>query len=421
MTIYLKQSTASQEVALGFFVDKTDGDTEETGLTIAAADIRLHKAGGTTLTTPAAGATHISNGIYYWVADATDTNTPGSMAIYCHPAGALATKVECVVLAANVYDSLIGGGDILDVSMTQILGTPAATPATAGILDVNVKNMNNVAATAITTIKAVQGLAVDGVITTLTNLPAITANWLTAAGIAAGALDGKGNWNIDKTGYTLTAVTGLGAQTANITGNLIGTVSTVTAVTGLTAATVHADLDDIQARLPAALTAGGNMKSDALAINAVATTAVTTVKAVQGLAVDGVITTLTNLPAITSGWLTATGIAADAITAAKVHDDVSTEFRTKALALTTASGVVGSGSTTANVVASSVAVGATTSLSTDAFKGRIIIFNSDTTTAALRGQAAAIVSHTSGSTPTFTLAAGAWTTEPLTTDAFTVV
>lgn len=96
-------------------------------------------------------------------------------------------------------------------------------------------------------------------------------------------------------------------------------------------------------------------------------------------------------------------------------------IRDALLARTTASGVVGSGSTTANVVASSVAVGATTSLSADAFKGRVIIFNSDTTTAALRGQAAAIVSHTSGSTPTFTLATGAWTTAPLTTDTFTVV
>ena len=96
-------------------------------------------------------------------------------------------------------------------------------------------------------------------------------------------------------------------------------------------------------------------------------------------------------------------------------------IRDAILLRTTASGVVGSGSTTANVVASSVAVGATTSLSADAFKGRVIIFNSDTTTAALRGQAAVIVSHTSGSTPTFTLATGAWTTAPLTTDTFTVV
>lgn len=41
----------------------------------------------------------------------------------------------------------------------------------------------------------------------------------------------------------------------------------VGSVTGLTAATVHADLNDIQTRIPAALTAGGNMKSDVLAVN----------------------------------------------------------------------------------------------------------------------------------------------------------
>ena len=122
-----------------------------------------------------------------------------------------------------------------------------------------------------------------------------------------------------------------------------------------------------------------------------------------------------------SGAITAASLAADAITAAKVADDVSTEFRTKALALTTCSGTVGSGSTTANVVASAVAVGATTSISADAWKGRVIIFNSDTATAALRGQAGVIQSHTSGSTPTFTMLTGAWTNAPLSSDTFTVV
>jgi hypothetical protein len=68
--------------------------------------------------------------------------------------------------------------------------------------------------------------------TNLTNLPAITANWLTAAGISAGALDGKGNWNIGKTGYTLTATTGLGNQTADITGSLSGSVGSVTGAVG---------------------------------------------------------------------------------------------------------------------------------------------------------------------------------------------
>ena len=49
--------------------------------------------------------------------------------------------------------------------------------------------------------------------TNLTNLPSIPANWITAAGIAASALDGKGDWNIGKTGYsisgTITTLDGL--------------------------------------------------------------------------------------------------------------------------------------------------------------------------------------------------------------------
>jgi hypothetical protein len=56
----------------------------------------------------------------------------------------------------------------------------------------------------------------------------INNNTITAASIAASALDSKGNWNIGKTGYALTAGTGLGNQTANITGNLSGSVNSVT-------------------------------------------------------------------------------------------------------------------------------------------------------------------------------------------------
>lgn len=127
MTVYLKQSTASQEVPLGIFVDSTDGVTAETGLTIANTDIKLHKAGATTLANKnSGGATHISGGIYYAVLDATDTDTLGSVVIYVQVAGALPVRLECVVLAANVYDSLIGGGDLLQVDTTQISGDSTA-------------------------------------------------------------------------------------------------------------------------------------------------------------------------------------------------------------------------------------------------------------------------------------------------------
>lgn len=51
---------------------------------------------------------------------------------------------------------------------------------------------------------------------------------ITAASIAASALNGKGDWNVGKTGYSLTAGTGLGNQTADITGSLFGSVGSVT-------------------------------------------------------------------------------------------------------------------------------------------------------------------------------------------------
>ena len=54
---------------------------------------------------------------------------------------------------------------------------------------------------------------------------------------------------------------------ASVSGAVGSVTGAVGSVTGLTAATVHSDLDDIQARLPAALTVGGNIKADALAIN----------------------------------------------------------------------------------------------------------------------------------------------------------
>lgn len=67
------------------------------------------------------------------------------------------------------------------------------------------------------------------------------------------------------------SVTGaVGSVTGNVGGNVVGTVASVVgavgSVTGLTAATVHSDLDDIQARLPAALTANGNIKADTLRV-----------------------------------------------------------------------------------------------------------------------------------------------------------
>ena len=75
---------------------------------------------------------------------------------------------------------------------------------TAKLID----DLNDVAATDIVSAGAIttSSGAVVSVTTSvnLTNLPSIPSNWITAGGINANALDGKGDWNIGKTGYTLT-------------------------------------------------------------------------------------------------------------------------------------------------------------------------------------------------------------------------
>ena len=106
MALELRQSTAGQEIPLGFFVDSSDGDTEETGLSIANTDIKIWKWGATTLANKnSGGATHISNGIYYCTLDATDTNTLGPLEIFVHVAGALVCHKECAVVDSNYWDT----------------------------------------------------------------------------------------------------------------------------------------------------------------------------------------------------------------------------------------------------------------------------------------------------------------------------
>lgn len=105
----LRQSTASQEVPLGHFVDSTDGVSAETALSIANTDIKVWKAGATTLANKnSGGATHISGGIYYAVLDATDTDTIGPLVLFVAVSGALAVRLECEVLDEAQYDALFG-------------------------------------------------------------------------------------------------------------------------------------------------------------------------------------------------------------------------------------------------------------------------------------------------------------------------
>ena len=219
--IFLKQSTASQEVPLGYFVDSTDGNTEETGLTIANTDIKVWKTGATTLANKnSGGATHISNGIYYAVLDATDTDTLGPLVIFVHVSGALTVRLECCVLAANVYDSLVGATDKLDVNTAEIAGSNVSTStAQIGV------NVVNAAGTAWASGAITSGVFGSGAITAA----AIAADAIGASELAADAVTeiAAGVWGSARATYTSAGSFGEGV--ASVQGNVTGSVNSVTA------------------------------------------------------------------------------------------------------------------------------------------------------------------------------------------------
>ena len=141
----LRQSTSSQEVPLGKFVDETDGVTALTALTIANTDIKLQKTGGTTLVSKnSGGATHISGGRYYAVLDATDTDTIGPMKITVDVSGALPVEVWCEVLDEALYDwkygtTAPGTGTALDAA-----GVRSAVGLASANLDTQLSTIDTV-------------------------------------------------------------------------------------------------------------------------------------------------------------------------------------------------------------------------------------------------------------------------------------
>ena len=127
---YLKQSTATT-LLLGPFVDETDGKTAETALTISQADVLLWKEGGTTLAqkNESTTCTHRSNGLYTCPINTTDTATLGTLVVSVHESGALPIRQDYKVVPANIYDSVVLGTDLQDISLVQVNG------ATAGVLN----------------------------------------------------------------------------------------------------------------------------------------------------------------------------------------------------------------------------------------------------------------------------------------------
>ena len=111
------------------------------------------------------------------------------------------------LLAANYFDpatdavatvTTVSGGATSAAQSTaqsdldKITGVDGATLATAQTLYAPAKAGDNMGA--VTSVTAA------------VTLPTIPANWITAAGIATSAMNSKGDWNVGKTGYTLSQV-----------------------------------------------------------------------------------------------------------------------------------------------------------------------------------------------------------------------
>ncbi len=120
--IFLEQS-AARTLALGPFVDQTNGYEAETGLTITVADVLLSKNGAAfAAKNDATDPAHLSNGFYSVVLNATDTATLGHLVISIHESGALPVWIHCHVLLPMVYGSLLSNSDLLHVDVMSVSG-----------------------------------------------------------------------------------------------------------------------------------------------------------------------------------------------------------------------------------------------------------------------------------------------------------
>lgn len=123
----------------------------------------------------------------------------------------LSLPLTAAQIATGVWQDATGADFTAASSIGKSLYTSGAVPGAAGGLFI-------AGANAATTVNFTGTIST---VTNLTNLPAIPANWLTAAGINAGALNGKGDWLLASS-YTAplsAAATATAVWTDNVAGD----------------------------------------------------------------------------------------------------------------------------------------------------------------------------------------------------------
>jgi hypothetical protein len=534
MAKLVQQSTANDPLFF-FLVLTSDHISPATGL---APTVTISK-NGAAFGAPAGAVTEIGNGWYQVAGNATDTNTLGDILLHA----SVATADNCDLVAAQVvaFNPRNANLGITNVSanVAQWNGTNVSAPATAGIPDVNVKNINNVAAATpgasggilIAGSNAATVTFADGIVVnrSTANSDAMqlngsgSGNGLKATGGAASGATAGGNGVVFTGGAASTTGGGTagvgfqatgGAGAASTNGAAAGLAATAGGTTtvsgndgmvvtgtgngnGLTAAHAGTGKDlnattspplqvnttqiagvavvldannllkvDVEDVGGAALAthAAGMMPADVrdiagaavstttaqLGVNvvqyngqtaqtdannlpkvdvedvggaALATHAAGMVPAdVRDIAGAAVSTTTAQIGANVVTYAGATA-AVDANNLPKVDVEDVNGNATAAQNVSRANqaivrGTVGSGSTATSIVCSSITTPGSLTAAGQ-LNGRTVIFDSNTTTASLQGQATNITNNTTGATPTLTVTA--LTTAPVAGDTFSVL
>jgi hypothetical protein len=257
---FLRQSTASQEVMIGPFVDDTDFKTAETALTINNSDVKLFKTGATSeVNKNSGGGTHVAGGRYYIVLDATDTNTIGSMQISVTVAGALPVWAYACVLGAETYDALFGTGTAALPSRASLGVKHSATVSavtSTSVFDLPLGSSTDDDAYNGCFIDPISGTGSDQGGRIIVDYVGGTTRRITVDPAFDHAISTDTIVNIHsappevsttyQTGVKLADTTHGGGSTtitANVTGNLSGSVGSVTGAVGsvTTPVTLHAD------------------------------------------------------------------------------------------------------------------------------------------------------------------------------------
>lgn len=358
MATYQPAKRATAWVGYISLVDQSDTKKMKSNPTIASGDFKVSKDGGALANlTTLPSVTPASSVMVKIDLSATEMTADNVTVVCIDAAGAewcdlvfnlqpSARQIDDLAYPATSGRSMVvDANGLVDANAVKVGPSGSGTAQTAGDLAAMVTAVDDFVDTEVSAIKAKTD-----------NLPGDPAD---ASDIAAAFATVNATLGTPAGASIAADIAAVKVDTAAI---LVDTGTTLDGKIDAIDNFIDTEIADIQARLPAALTAGGHMKADALAVSG------------------------------------STG-AAD---------------KMEALARTIVEGVCDTGGTTTAIVASSLTPASTVN---DQFNGLLIKFADNTTTAALRGQGTRITDFVHA-TQTFTV--DALTTAPATGDVFTV-